>query len=92
MHTQDQSELIIEADFIWRVINVGDQIYLDADFYVGNQRKLCKGTPYQVLVKMDKACGAQELIVQSYETRELIAVSPYLVSSYESPEHPILFS
>ncbi|WP_290703667.1 hypothetical protein [Amphritea sp.] len=92
MYDQDQSELIIEADFIWREINVGDQIYLDADFYVGNQRMLCKGAPYQVLTKIDKACGAQELIVQSYQTRELIAVSPYLVCSYECPDQPILIS
>ncbi|MDO6564628.1 hypothetical protein Q4488_14690 [Amphritea sp. 1_MG-2023] len=92
MHRQDQSELILEADFLWREINVGDDIYLDADFYREHRRLLCQGVPYQVLAKIDKTCGAQELIVQSYQTQELIAVSPYLVCSYESPEQPILIS
>ena len=92
MYDQDQSELILEADFLWREIRVGDEIYLDADFYSSNRRLLCRGAPYQVLAKIDKTCGAQELIVQSYQTHELVAVSPYLVCSYESPEQPILIS
>ncbi|WP_417223226.1 hypothetical protein [Amphritea sp.] len=92
MYSQDQSELILEADFLWREINVGDEIYLDADFYNANRRLLCRGAPYQVLAKMDKTCGAQELIVQSYETQELVAVSPYLVCNYECPEQPVLIS
>jgi len=92
MYSQDQSELILEADFLWREINVGDEIYLDADFYSDERRLLCRGVPYQVLAKTDKTCGAQELIVQSYQTQELVAVSPYLVCSYECPAQPVLIS
>ena len=92
MYQQDQSELILEADFLWREIKVGDQIYLDADLYLNNRRLLCRGAPYQVLAKIDSVSGAQEFIVQSYQTRELVHVSPYLVCSYDAPDHPILIS
>ncbi len=89
---QDQLELMLEADFLWREIQVGDDIYLDFDFYQHDRRLLCKGVPYQVLNKIEAACGAQTLLVQSYQTLELVPVSPYLVCSYESPEQPFLLS
>lgn len=92
MRNQDQSELILEADFLWREVNVGDDIILDADFYDEQRRVLCQGVPYQVLAKIDKVCGAQTLIVQSQETEELIAVSPYFVCSYESATQRVLIS
>ena len=89
---QDQFDLILEADFIWREIQVGDDIYLDYDFYQKERRLLCKGVPYQVLNKVEDVCGAQTLVVQSYQTRELVPVSPFLVCNFESPEQPFLFS
>ncbi|GGK82007.1 hypothetical protein [Amphritea balenae] len=92
MYHQDQSELILEADFLWREIHVGDQIYLDADLYKNSRRLLCKGAPYQVVAKLDSVSGAQELIVQSYQTNELVPVSPYLICSYDSPDQPVLIS
>ncbi|WP_432473759.1 hypothetical protein [Amphritea sp. HPY] len=89
---QDQSELILEADFLWREILVGDEIFLDSDFYQNDSRLLCKGVPYQVLAKMEDVCGAQTLVVQSYQTRELVSVSPFLVCSYEAAPEPVLIS
>lgn len=89
---QDQSELILEADFLWREILVGDEIFLDSDFYQNGSRLLCSGVPYQVLAKMEDVCGAQTLIVQSYQTRELVPVSPFLVCSYETALDPVLIS
>lgn len=92
MYHQDQAELILEADFLWREIQVGDQIYLDADLYRDNQRLLCRGAPYQVLAKVDAVSGAQELIVQSYQTRELVPVSPFQICSYDSSDEPVRHS
>ncbi len=92
MYHQDQADLILEADFLWREIRVGDQIYLDADYYRDNRRLLCRGAPYQVLAKIDSVSGAQELIVQSYQTRELVPVSPFQICSYDSPDEPVMHS
>jgi len=89
---QDQSELILEADFLWREIRVGDDIYLDSDLYQNNARALCKGVPYQVLAKLESVCGAQTLVVQSYQSLELVPVSPYLVCSYDIAKEPVTIS
>ncbi len=86
---QDQSDLIVEADFMWREIQIGDDIYIDADHYMDGERKLCKAVPYQVLNKVEALGGAQTLVVQSYKTGELVNVSMYQVCSYEQAPTPI---
>lgn len=85
-------ELLVESDFIWREIAVGDSVMLEADVYDAEGLQLKKNHMYQVLAKLKQAPGNSRLIVESDVTGELIQVHPALLCSYETTSIPISYS
>ncbi|WP_156948184.1 hypothetical protein [Marinobacterium jannaschii] len=85
-------ELMMESDFIWREIAVGDHVMVEADIYDSTGLQLKKDRLYQVLAKMQEAPGNSKLIVESDVTGALIDVHPALLCSYESATMPVQHS
>ncbi|MCO4759389.1 hypothetical protein [Pontibacterium sp.] len=92
MATYGISDLLVESDFIWREIAVGDHVMVEADLYDSAGLMLKYGTSYLVLAKLRKEPGSSTLIVESDVTGELVNVHPALICSYENAHAPISYS
>lgn len=84
------AELLIECDFIWREISVGDQIFVESNIYQDNCIMVKQDTPYLVLAKIDQAANPL-LIVESEKPNQLIAIHPAMICSYESATTPVIY-
>lgn len=93
MATYGISDLLVESDFIWREIAVGDRVMVEADLYDADDALALKyGTSYLVLAKLQKEPGSSTLVVESDVTGELVNVHPALICSYENAKAPISYS
>lgn len=71
---------------LWSLINVGDEIQLEADLLGGGKAVLLEaGHFYPVLAKTNTQGSAHfdAFIVESNLTSQLVAVSPAFVSNYQ---------
>lgn len=93
MATYGIPDLLVESDFIWREIAVGDRVMVEADLFDSNDDLMLKyGHPYQVLAKTQTSPGSSTLVVQSDVTGELVDVHPALICSYENAVKPVRYS
>ncbi len=92
MTVYGMSDLLLESDFIWREIAVGDHVMIEADIYDGTGLQLKSDSSYLVLAKLQKAPGSSSLVVESDVTGDLVNVHPALICSYENAQIPISYS
>ncbi len=89
MHQMEtSSEILLETNFIWHEIRVGDLISLEADLEEDGILLLKRGAQYEVLAKLDLAPSHQVFVVQSDVSGALVQVHPFLVSSYDNRSVP----
>lgn len=92
MATYGTADLLMECDFIWREIAVGDRVMTEADIYDGDGLQLKHGHSYVVLAKTQTAPGNSTLIVESDVTGVLVNLHPALICSYENANRPVSYS
>jgi hypothetical protein len=91
MHPMESSsEILLETNFIWHEIRVGDLISLEADLEDDGVLQLKSKSQYEVLAKLDLAPSHQVFVVQSDVSGELVQVHPFLISSYDNRSAPTL--
>ena len=65
MDNSDLSELMIEADFLWREVSIGDLVQVEDAVCEQGVELLSPGMEYMVLMKQQSASGLQSLVVDS---------------------------
>ncbi|MCW8884823.1 MAG: hypothetical protein OQK12_06140, partial [Motiliproteus sp.] len=82
MDMRDISELILEADFLWREINIGDRVQVEEPQQERGVELLSPGREYMVLVKQCSDTGLQSFIIESNIKDRLTRVYPHNICHY----------
>ncbi len=82
MNSRDLSELMVEADFLWREISVGDLIQIEESIWEGSFEVLTPGREYMVLAKMQSATGLCSFVTESNLQDQTAVVYPYSICNY----------
>ncbi len=82
MDTSDISELMLEAEFLWQEINVGDRIQIEQTLSELGIELLTPGREYMVLVKQKSDTGLQSFITESNVDGQLATIYPFNVCHY----------
>lgn len=82
MNSRDLSELIVEADFLWREISVGDLIQIEESIWEGSFEVLTPGREYMVLAKMQSDTGLRSFVTESNLQDQTAVVYPYSICNY----------
>ncbi len=82
MNNRQLSEMMIEADFLWREIAIGDQVVLECDLEEEGRRLITSGKQYLVLAKAESASGRQMLEVETDLPGRTLLVLPALICNY----------
>lgn len=85
-------DILVESDFIWHEIDVGDHVMTEADIYDGTGLQLMRGQAYLVLAKIREMPGNSMLVVESCVTGELINLHPALICHYQNAQAPVSYS
>lgn len=82
MDTYDISDMIVEADFLWRETLVGDYVQVEDSIFEEGKELLSIGKEYMVLAKETSASGAQSFITETNMEGKIARVYPFYVCSY----------
>ncbi len=82
MDSCDISELMIEADFLWREIGIGDRVQIEDAVTEMGIELLSPGTEYMVLAKQQSETGLQSFITESNVDGLTVVVYPHSVCNY----------
>ncbi|OMH39230.1 hypothetical protein [Motiliproteus sp. MSK22-1] len=82
MDNSDLSELIIEADFLWREIGIGDFVQIEDAIFDQGVELLTPGTEYMVLVRQKSATGLQSFVTESNIEGRTAVIYPHLICNY----------
>ncbi len=82
MNNIDISELIVEADFLWREISVGDRVQVEYSTCEQGVEMLTAGKHYMVLAKLQSVTGVQSFITESNVENTPVVVYPQCVCNY----------
>lgn len=88
MYQRDFSDVMIEADFLWQEIAIGDQILVEDAIVEAGVELLSPGREYVVLDKQCSATGVQSFLVESNVPQHVARLYPHWICSYstDSPE------
>ena len=78
----DVSELIVEADFLWHEIGVGDQVQVEESIWDHGVELLTPGKEYMVLAKQRSDTGVQSFLTESNCGDQTAVVYPHSVCNY----------
>ncbi|MEH6625644.1 MAG: hypothetical protein V7739_04315 [Motiliproteus sp.] len=82
MDSCDISELMLEAEFLWQEISVGDWVQVEQIVLERGIEMLTPGREYMVLVKQKSDTGLQSFITESNLAGQLTTIYPYNVCNY----------
>ncbi|WP_210395885.1 hypothetical protein [Motiliproteus sediminis] len=78
------SESMVEADFLWREIGVGDRVMVEHAYDEAGVELLTPGRAYQVIAKPVSESGVLTLLVESNLPEHLVTLYPQHVASYDA--------
>lgn len=84
MDMNELSELLVEADFLWREIEVGDYIQVEDPLVEQGEELLTVGKEYLVLAKECSAAGTQSFLTESNQPGHSVRVYPISVCDYST--------
>jgi len=84
------SEAMVEADFLWREIGIGDRVMVEHAHTDEGFELLTPGRSYQVVAKPVSASGTQSLLVESNIAELLVTLYPHHISSYDASGRRLL--
>lgn len=84
MDMHELSELLVEADFLWREIEAGDYIQLEDPLVEQGEELLSVGKEYMVLAKECSSTGTQSFITESNQPERSVRVYPISVCDYST--------
>lgn len=76
------SELMVEADFLWRELEVGDYVQVEDPFIEEGVELLTIGKEYMVLAKELSASGTQRFVTETNVDGQIARVYPVSVCNY----------
>lgn len=82
MREQDFSDVMIEAEFLWREIAIGEQILVEDAIVEAGIELLSPGREYVVIDKQCSATGVQSFLVESNIPRIAARLYPHWICSY----------
>lgn len=82
MNNELLSERLVEADFLWQAINVGDCVVVECDLEEEGVRLITQGEPYRVVAKERSARGRQMLEVETDLPGRTLSIFPALICNY----------
>ncbi|WP_207062279.1 hypothetical protein [Motiliproteus sp. SC1-56] len=90
MYQRDFSDVMIEADFLWREIAVGDQILVEDAIIEAGVELLSPGREYVVVEKQCSDTGVQSFLVESNIPRHSARLYPHWICSYSALPRELL--
>lgn len=84
MDMDELSELLVEADFLWREIEVGDYVQLEDPVIEQGVELLTSGKEYLVLTKECSDQGTQSFITESNIADRTVRVYPVSICDYST--------
>jgi hypothetical protein len=81
---------MVEADFLWREIGVGDRVMVEHAYTEAGLELLSPGRGYQVVAKPVSGSGTQSLLVESNLAGHLVTLYPHHISSYDASGRQLL--
>ena len=82
MDNSDLSELMIEADFLWREIGIGDFVQIDYRLLDRGVELMTPGREYMVLMKQQSGTGLQSFVIDSNVEGETVVIYPHSICNY----------
>ena len=82
MDNGNLSELMVEADFLWREIGIGDFVQIEDTIFDREVELLSPGREYMVLMKQQSVTGLQSLVVDSNIEGETAVIYPHCICNY----------
>ncbi len=82
MDSRDISELLLEAEFLWQEIRVGDRVQIEQTVSDSGIELLTPGREYMVLVKQKSDTGLQSFVTESNIDGQLATIYPYNICNY----------
>ncbi len=84
MKHNELSERIVEADFLWHEISVGDFVELEGIVVEGGLELCSVGQSYRVLAKQISGTGAHSFLTETNDPGRNATVYPQMVCNYHS--------
>lgn len=84
MLERDFSDVMIEADFLWNEIAIGDQILVEDAIIEAGVELLSPGREYVVVDKQRSATGVQSFLVESNFPQHVARLYPHWICSYST--------
>ncbi|HEY5718031.1 MAG TPA: hypothetical protein VIS52_06005 [Motiliproteus sp.] len=78
------SDAMVEADFLWREIGIGDRVMVEHAYVEEGRELLTPGRAYLVVAKPVSDSGTQSLLVESNLAEHLVTLYPHHISSYDA--------